>query len=382
MSPADSPKVDTQDPKYQADKNYPPDKEETWPYAAAEDGWVKAHNGIRYELRSFAKAMDAIGSETSLAVWQRHTISIWWEGHEHNMRFHLAKRTSRWRNPFLRTRIAFPEKLEADHRQTHVLMAQHIETLRGVVEAIASGDSSTVGELSEAWHKYIAVVEPHLLEEETVGIPLMRAYFTPKEAQALRQKILKRSTKVDTGGFVHAMGSKADAKRFMTQAGIPSFEWYLVYKPARTAYRKRMQSHVDSLLQGRPVVSLHRSKQEKALGEIKRLGDSAWVGAAENGLVLDLVPDAEDVEPSLKRSALPPRIVSQVKLTTLPSSPTQSAQRMSQLKLTSLPGSPTRRAERMPLSPKRPKGKTNMYTPVIDDTDDDVFGSRNWRWGM
>jgi len=335
-------------------------------------------------LRSFAKALDAVGNETSLAVWQRHTMSIWWEGHEHHMRFHLAKRTSRWRNPFLRTRIAFPEKLEADHRQTQVRLGEHVKTLRGLVEAITTGDSSTVGELSEAWRKYMAVVEPHLLEEETVGIPLMRAYFTPKEAQALRQKILKRSTKVDTGGVVQAMGSKADAKRFMMQAGIPSFEWYLFYKPARTAYRKRMQSHVDSLLLGRPVVSLHRSKQEKALGETKRLGDSGWADASANDLVPDLVPEAEDsenMEPSVKRSALPPRIVSQVKLTSLPSSPTRRAERMSQLKLTSLPGSPTRRAERMPLSPKRPKGKSKMYAPVIDD-DDDVFGRRDWRWGM
>merc|ERR1712227_667499 len=69
-------------------------------------------------------------------------------------------------------------------------------------------------------------------------------------------QFLKKGDPVSLGSFVHVMGHKADAKRFMAENGIPSFVWHLPgkgFKALRTLYRTKMQVHIDSLLAGEPV---------------------------------------------------------------------------------------------------------------------------------
>ena len=103
-------------------------------------------------------------------------------------------------------------------------------------------------------------------EEEQVGLPLARAYFTPQEVEKVTSQFIKSGDPVSLGSFVHVMGHKSDAQRFMAENGIPSFVWHIPgkgFKSLRTLYRTKMQTHIDSLLAGEPV----SARTKKALKE-------------------------------------------------------------------------------------------------------------------
>lgn len=256
LSGLTTPKADTQDLAYQADPAFLPDKEATWAFPMEEDGWVKAHNSIREEIALFKRALEAIGDK-QLLKWQVNAIKEYWRGHEIHIHGHHSNEDDIF-NPFLRTRIAYPDKLEADH----VTLVELMRRLRTIVSGLVPGNNPTT--LRHTWSEYEAMMLPHLHEEEQVGIPLMRAYFTHKEVGALVEKILKGADPIELGAFFHFLGGKREVQAFMKQEGIPAFVWYLKFKGLRTHYRKVMISHADSLIQGRPVTSVHRSKAAKA----------------------------------------------------------------------------------------------------------------------
>merc|ERR1712054_184675 len=114
---------------------------------------------------------------------------------------------------------------------------------------------ATLAELRTLWDKYETFMLPHLHEEEQVGLPLARAYFTPAEIDKLVGKILKN--------------------------GIPSFVWHLPgggFKALRTHYRIKMQSHIDSLLAGEPVSARTKKDGKENAEKAKQFCGSESVG--------------------------------------------------------------------------------------------------------
>jgi hypothetical protein len=241
---------------YRVSEQHAPDKESTWGHAAEDDGWYKAHNSIRGEIRSLGRALDVIGI-TPLQEWQLRSLKAYWTGHARHVYAHQGNEDELF-NPYLRTRIAVPDKLEADH----VVLVALMERLGALVDSLRAGCSAL--ELRVAWAAYDTAMTAHLSEEEQIGLPLMRAYFTPKEIGVLVEKIMKRADPIELGSFFHHMGGTREILAFMKQEGIPAIAWYLQFKGLRTAYRKAMVSHVESLIAGKPVVSVHRSREAKA----------------------------------------------------------------------------------------------------------------------
>jgi len=252
-----TPLVDTQDLVYQANPAFAPDKEHLWKHDKLHDGWVHAHNAVRFEIGELKRVFAALGS-TTLAEWQVASVKAWWSGHEKHVHEHHSNEDDIM-NPFLRTRIAYPAKLEADH----VELVEAMAAIGEAVHALAPGDN-LMG-MRALWLTYESLMLPHLFEEEQVGLPLARAYFTPAEIDKVTQVFLKKGDPVSLGSFVHVMGHKQDACTFMRENGIPSFVWHLPgkgFKALRTIYREKMQAHIDSLLAGEPV-SARTKKQAK-----------------------------------------------------------------------------------------------------------------------
>merc|ERR1719453_489125 len=124
-----------------------------------------------------------------------------------------------------------------------------MDAIAAEVSELQAGMSLT--DLRVLWEKYESITLPHLHEEEQVGLPLARAYFTPTEISEVVGKILKNSDPISLGSFVHVLGHKADVKQFMRDEGIPSVVWHVPgkgFKALRTLYREKMQSQIDSLL--------------------------------------------------------------------------------------------------------------------------------------
>lgn len=257
----DTPKIDVFDPAYQVDPAHAPDKVDMWKLVPVEqDGWVLAHNAVRHELAELRKAMTAVGIDTKLAPWQCDAIKKYVAGHLIHVHEHHRNEDDIF-NPFLRQRILYPDKLEADH----VELVEKMDEIEQVAGALVAND--TLGTLMPLWSRYEALMLPHLHEEEVVGLPLARAYFSPAEIGKVVESFMKNGDPVSMGGFIHVLGGKKDALTFMANHGIPGFVWHIPgkgFKALRILYRKKMQSHIDSLIAGRVVSTVHVPKATKA----------------------------------------------------------------------------------------------------------------------
>ncbi|KAJ1471999.1 hypothetical protein T484DRAFT_1842028 [Baffinella frigidus] len=129
-----TPLVDVNDLKHMADPSFKPDKAALWNTHKSRDGWVLAHNSVRFELGEMKRVLAALAN-TTLAEWQVAAVKAWWAGHATHVHEHHANEDNiftpflRTRiayprqalgrdnifNPFLRTRITYPDKLEKDH---------------------------------------------------------------------------------------------------------------------------------------------------------------------------------------------------------------------------------------------------------------------------
>ena len=210
-----TPEVDTQDLQFQADPNFKPDKETTHHSLKQDDGWVRAHNSLRGEIAALKRALEVVG-DGPLEEWQVAAMKSYWAGHLLHVHGHHANEDAIF-TPFLRTRFKYPEKLEADHTTLVALTVRLAETFA----TLAPG--GTTAALRLIWVEYEAMMVPHLYEEEQVGLPLARAYFTPKEMGKKIQEIMAKADPLEMGSFFHHIGSKKDIQNFMRQEGIPYF---------------------------------------------------------------------------------------------------------------------------------------------------------------
>jgi hypothetical protein len=113
MSPiiATTTKFDATDSKYQLKDEFKPDKEKLWPYPKEEDGWVHAHNALRFEIRELIEAVDATHKRSpQLQQWEIDCIAKAWKGHEDHIHSHHSNEDNIM-GPYLSTRFHYPDKV-------------------------------------------------------------------------------------------------------------------------------------------------------------------------------------------------------------------------------------------------------------------------------
>ena len=149
---------------------------------------MHAHNAIRFELDGFAEALAALqtrrGADSPLP-WEMDAIRLWWAAHEAHVHSHHDNEDNLF-NPFLRQRFHYPEKLETDH----VGLVKQMEVIKALVAGDEMATAAKLAKLREEWARYSALMKPHLAEEETVGLPLMRAFFMREEIGQIAKQML------------------------------------------------------------------------------------------------------------------------------------------------------------------------------------------------
>lgn len=238
-------KFDATDSKFQLKAEFKPDKENLWPYPKEEDGWVHAHNALRFEIREMILAVEATKKRSSkLQQWEIDCIAKAWKAHEEHIHSHHSNE-DHIMAPFLSTRFHYPDKYTADHYDL-VLKLNNLHKIVGDLKAGASGSATLLKELLE----YEAMIKPHLLQEEIECLPLCRAYFTPEEVGEKVQEMIAKSPKVETGSFIHAMGVEKFRKKFMQQEKIPFFVWYVVFVWRLKHFRRVFVAPIEALKAG------------------------------------------------------------------------------------------------------------------------------------
>lgn len=162
---------------------------------------------------------------------------------------------------FMCTRVNIPVELLEQVADERIFATLNL--VDAIFNALGSSQGLTnAAPILRVWRGYKETMSSRLRAEENVELPLMRAYFTPREAAA--SGVTRRMTmthndgkkagdnresrypEVYVGSFLHHIqGGKHGVMAFMRQEGISSLAWYLHFKGARAAYRAKMESMLE-----------------------------------------------------------------------------------------------------------------------------------------
>jgi hypothetical protein len=254
-------KVDPTSKEFQTTTEYLPDKTESWPFPPEEDGWVHAHNGLRGEMQMMRDALEAVDARRSpIREWEIKQLAKALKVHLTHIHVHHTVEDEIF-TPAYKQRFRYPDKvsqlawnppsmspsnqnLKPFHFQLaddHIGLEAKLKSIETTFASLNPGDS--VSDALAEWVQYQEFMLPHLAEEEEVGLPLMRAYFTPDDVKPLIMKTIKAYPQ-DGGGFIYFCGVDKFYKEFMVQEGIPWFVWYIDFRFQFKAFKK---AYVDPL---------------------------------------------------------------------------------------------------------------------------------------
>ena len=238
--------VDTSDLKYQASKDFEPNKGSTWKHPMEKDGWTLAHNSLRVEMSKMVESVQAAAKDIGtkpLEQWQIDCIVKFWNVHHEHIHAHHSNEDDLFM-PYLKTRIKIDDKVSADHDE----LLKFMDQIQTTVNNLKVGSSnSNLDDLLKLLQEYENLMKPHLLEEEQECLPLLRAYFTPDEVAPKVQEILSHGPKAEMGSFISAMGVDTFYNEFMKQENIPFFVWYIDFRFRYNHFQKEFQVPIDAL---------------------------------------------------------------------------------------------------------------------------------------
>ncbi|CAB9524863.1 expressed unknown protein [Seminavis robusta] len=253
--------IDVTDLQYQASKSFLPDKESLWKFPQEHDGWVHAHNAIRGEMQTIEDCFRVIQSRSKkqpqLQNWEAAALRTVFDAHVNFVHVHHTNEDDII-TPWLATRVNLPSKLTDDH--AHIV--RDMKSIQTRIHGLKGGDNrdTSMAALLTLWKPYTVTMREHLQEEEDIGLPLLRAYFTPKELLRTVMKLSKKesSNPLVTGTFVHHMGKDHCRKEFMKEHDVPSFVWYIAFARPLKMYEKQVVSVVKAIHVGVEPVPVKR----------------------------------------------------------------------------------------------------------------------------
>lgn len=101
--------------------------------------------------------------------------------------------------------------------------------------------------LFKAYHTEMTL---HMDEEKEVILPLLRAYYRPKEVMVIDRRVVFQPTTYDLGSFVYYEGKDRFRRDFMKSQGVPSIAWYLVFRRSYRAYAREVAQLMKALQTG------------------------------------------------------------------------------------------------------------------------------------
>lgn len=240
--------INPSESKWQVSDEFKADKASLWKYPPEKDGWMLAHNMLREEITNLNSSLQGVADKfpNSTPDWAVDSIKALW-AHHYDVVMDHHRNEDEIMNPFMKTRVQFPEKLEADHQVLVTLMNE----IKNAVDELKTGDSLV--RLLDLMESYQTTMFPHLAEEERVALPLLRNYFTPKEVKEKVAEIMQTTGPGELGSFIDAMGVDYFRSTFMTQEGIPFFVWYLKFRKDYNHYQTNVKCHFKALKEGVPV---------------------------------------------------------------------------------------------------------------------------------
>mmetsp|Transcript_4943 Transcript_4943/g.12046 ORF Transcript_4943/g.12046 Transcript_4943/m.12046 type:complete len:286 (-) Transcript_4943:135-992(-) len=214
---------------------------ETWHISAEDDGWTMAHKGLTTHLKLLQSAFQSclsilteknavIGVATIAKLWE--AVTLFYQNLNHH---HLNEEELVF--PFLKKRCTFPERMSSDHKEILQLLdiiRTHANELKELQSPSVHLQQPLIREICETIGKLLLINQEHFLEEEEVGLVLLRKYFTEEEYGPVVQKIMESETMEDLAYLLlGAYTSEKDRIRWCKDvARMPSEVIRTALKPA------------------------------------------------------------------------------------------------------------------------------------------------------
>jgi hemerythrin-like domain-containing protein len=171
----------------QVSPSFLPDKIDLWKdFPVVEDAWIGTHQALRFEISELDSALEFVASRP-LKKQDIDNIQEAFEAHiEHSLAH--QEQEDKILVPKLTKRFNPPKhehgKIENELRSK----------LRPLVKELKAG--CDLEELRSELKKYQSIICPHMDKEEAELIPLMRAFFTPKEMSEISREFFTAGPKV------------------------------------------------------------------------------------------------------------------------------------------------------------------------------------------
>lgn len=232
---------------YQLSENYKPDKEITCPYQITNDDWIHAYNSLRGQIILLHEAFYSIQIRSNyLMKWEIKEIKKITYQHFLHIHTYHSNKDNLYVSELMK-HMRFPKKFTADH----IELVHKIEIIEDIISKLKEGDNIEEIGLISKWIEYEELVFKHLQEEEEIGIPLMRACFTPKDMVPVIQKFIPNGPPVEMGSFIYFMGVTKFRNNFMKQQGLPFLAWFISFKSKYDYFVKEFIDPVNSLKTGK-----------------------------------------------------------------------------------------------------------------------------------
>lgn len=147
----------------------------------------------------------------------------------------------------VKVRSAYLQTVQETDHEALIKSLQHVGLAIDLVVKSRGSGLTELKILSKYVAKYKKNMLPHLLEEEETALPLMRAFFEPREINPTIQKIIGKMPPVMIGSFWYRQTDE-ECKQFMKQEGIPFFVFYVAVKPAKAVYETEVMTCVNAIV--------------------------------------------------------------------------------------------------------------------------------------
>jgi hemerythrin-like domain-containing protein len=188
---------------FQVSPSFSPDKIDLWKdFPVVQDAWIGTHQALRFELSELDLALELVASRP-LTKQDIDNIQEAFEAHIEHSLAHQEQED----------KIMIPElkKRCSNNPPNHGGIENELNSkLKSLVKELKVGGD--VQELRSELKTYMSIILPHMDEEEAELIPLMRAFFTPKEMSVISREFFTTGPKVSDDCF-HQSGTSRLCRR-------------------------------------------------------------------------------------------------------------------------------------------------------------------------
>mmetsp|Transcript_20007 Transcript_20007/g.29966 ORF Transcript_20007/g.29966 Transcript_20007/m.29966 type:complete len:237 (+) Transcript_20007:59-769(+) len=221
-------------------------KKESWDdYPEKEDGWVMSHDALRRNMNDFVKAMKNV-EEKKDNEWMIGSLMKWWPFFVKLVEAHHDHEESIF-FPWMSERVKLPQKFSADHKELLERMEKSGDSLTKLAES-KEKSKELIEDVQKTFKSLKDVMEEHLLEEEKIGLPLLRKHFKPSEVQKIESdKIIPTLKWWDTGNHIQPLDDEGKSL-WMKRVGIPWIIQKLVIWPQVRKYERECALLINQVI--------------------------------------------------------------------------------------------------------------------------------------